>query len=379
MKSKSNKMMMIYAAINIMCIVDAHAWSSLGFVKNYLPYNMFIIPAFIFNSGYFFVYKEEMKLLDFTKGKFKKLLLPYYIWWFLYAAFVLFLNLAFGIKIGWDVNLKSLFLGPWISGECWAFNNPSWFVCALFCVQIVYFVIRKALAKIWNDWAFLAILTVLSIYTTNFVSLHPINQNFVNGYRTMILMWFYQFAILFRAHMEEGFKKCSGMILCAACFLIMAFLGQNFRGATFGFNKLIWNGDGMSGKENFAGVYLLLVGLLGIFFWLKISQLLVPAAEKSRILNFISNHTFEIMINHVIFMWLVNLILVLLSGSIVFWNFNIEFAINDPWYRWTDSNWILYLYFLAGMLGSMLLAFLSDKVKGFIAGRKEKWKMNQSL
>ena len=379
MKSKSNKMMMIYAAINIMCIVDAHAWSSLGFALNYLPYNMFIIPAFIFNSGYFFVYKEEMSLLQFTKGKLKKLILPYYIWWFIYATLVFFLNLAFGIKIGWDVNLKSLFVGPWISGECWAFNNPSWFVCTLFCVQFVYFVIRKALAKIWNDWVFLLLLTVLSIYTTYFVSLHTVNQYLTNCYRTMILLWFYQFAILFRAHMEGGFKKCSGMIFCASCFLITAFLGQVFQGVTFAFNRLTWNGDGMNGMENYAGVYLLLVGLLGILFWLKISQLLVPAAENSKIINFISNHTFEIMINHVIFMWLINLLLVLLSGSIDLFDFNKEIAINDPWYRWLGANWIRYLYFVAGMLGSMLVAFLTDKVKAFVIGRKEKCKMNQSL
>ena len=135
----------------------------------------------------------------------------------------------------------------------------------------------------------------------------------------------------------------------------------------------------MNGLENYAGPYLLLVGVLGILFWLKISQLLVPAAEKSKIINFISNHTFEIMINHVIFMWLINLLLVLLSGSVDFWDFNKEIAINDPWYRWLGANWIRYLYFVAGMLGSMLVAFLTDKVKVFVSGRKEKWKMNQSL
>ncbi len=363
-------MMMIYAAINIMCIVDAHAWTSLGFVKNYLPYNMFIIPAFIFNSGYFFTYREETRLRDFTKRKIQKLLFPYYIWWFIYAAFVFLLNLVSGIKIGWDVNLKSLILGPWISGECWAFNNPSWFVCTLFCVQFAYFIIRKALAKVWNDWVFLVILTFLSISTTYYVMFYPVNEYLTSGFRTLILMWFFQFAIIFRSRMEEGFKKCSGMILCASCLLITAILGQVFRGATFGFNALAWNGDGMTGKEDYAGIYLILVGLLGIIFWLKISQLLVPAIENSKIINFISNHTFEIMINHIIFMWFVNLILVALSGSFEFVNFDIQRAVNDPWYRWTDSNWCQYIYFVAGMLGSMLVAYLSDQIKSAISKRK---------
>ena len=370
MKSKSNKMMMIYAAINIMCIVDAHAWSSLGFVKHYMPYNMFIIPAFIFNSGYFFVYKEEMKLLDFTKRKIQKLLLPYYIWWFIYAAFVFFLNLACGIKIGWDVNLRSLFLGPWISGECWSFNNPSWFVCTLFCVQLAYFIIRKALAKVWNDFGFLLILTFLSISTTYYVMFYPVNEYLTSAFRTLILMWFFQFAIIFRAYMEEKFKKCSGMILCALCLLITAVLGQIFHGVTFGFNVLGWNGNGMDGKENFAGIYLLLVGVLGILFWLKISQVLVPAVENSKILNFISNHTFEIMINHVLFMWLVNLILFAMSENFEFMNFNTWEAIHNPWYRWTDTNWCEYVYFAAGMLGAILVSYLSDQVKARISWEK---------
>lgn len=222
----------------------------------------------------------------------------------------------------------------------------------------------------WNDWVFLVILTFLSISTTYYVMFYPVNEYLTSGFRTLILMWFFQFAIIFRSRIEEGFKKCSGMILCASCLLITAILGQVFRGATFGFNALAWNGDGMTGKEDYAGIYLILVGLLGILFWLKISQLLVPAIENSKIINFISNHTFEIMINHIIFMWFVNLILVALSGSFEFVNFDIQRAINDPWYRWTDSNWCQYIYFVAGMLGSMLVAYLSDQVKSTISKRK---------
>jgi fucose 4-O-acetylase-like acetyltransferase len=367
MEKKSNKQFMIFSAITMICVVDAHAWVSMNLMSRYLTYNMFIMPAFIFISGYFCVFDKDDSLLKYIKKKVKKLLLPYYIWWFLYALFVLILNKAFFISIGGKVTWINLIFGPWISGECWSFNSPSWFVCCLFLVQILYCFLRKVLKNHWNDVIVFFVLTILTVLVTDYVTNNEINHNYCNVYRVLLLEWFYHFGVIFRNYIERWFEKISATIFCVFCIIVLAFLSQTFYTTDFRFNTLKWSSDNMGIFGIGSGIYLITVGTIGIAFWLKISQVLVPALENSTVVNFISNHTFEIMINHIVFMWLFNLLLVKINGFKSLINFDINEAICRPWYRWLDSKWSNLMYFICGMAGAMLVAFFTDKFK-------DKWK-----
>lgn len=107
---------MIFSAIMMFFVVDAHAWTSMSMLTRYMTYNMYIMPAFVFVSGYFFVFEEELSFVEYAKKKMKKLIVPYYIWWILYAAFLLVLMYVFSITIA-EVTLDSLILGPWKGGR----------------------------------------------------------------------------------------------------------------------------------------------------------------------------------------------------------------------------------------------------------------------
>ena len=120
---------MIFSAIMMIFVVDAHAWTSLSLMTRYMTYNMFIMPAFVFVSGYFFSFDEEMSVTAFVKKKIKKMIEPYYVWWFLYALFLLILKFCFSISIGEGVSLDSLILGPWKGGR--ADIHCTWMVCLL--------------------------------------------------------------------------------------------------------------------------------------------------------------------------------------------------------------------------------------------------------
>lgn len=123
--NKSNKEFMIFSAINIIFVVDAHAWTALNLMTRYLSYNMFFMQAFIFISGYFFVWRDDLSITKYIVKKIKKLMIPYYVWWFLYALFLWLLYKFANVKIGADITLHNLILGPWEGGECWNFSNPS--------------------------------------------------------------------------------------------------------------------------------------------------------------------------------------------------------------------------------------------------------------
>lgn len=77
--NKSNKEFMIFSAINIIFVVDAHAWTALNLMTRYLSYNMFFMQAFIFISGYFFVWRDDLSITKYIVKKIKKLMIPYHI------------------------------------------------------------------------------------------------------------------------------------------------------------------------------------------------------------------------------------------------------------------------------------------------------------
>lgn len=361
MKSKNNKQFMVFSALNMMLVVDAHAWTSLNIMTRYLTYNMFIMPAFTFVSGYFFRIDNK----NYLRNKIKNLILPYYVWWVIYALLLILLNKIFSIKIALDVTLDTLILGPWKGGECWSFNNPSWFVCFLFLVQILYYGLHKLFYKCWNDWVVFIVWTLVAILTTHYVTTNLINLVYCNVYRVFILGWFYHFGVIYKKYVEKWFNKETGLITCVCCIIAMAFLNQIFGVQHFLFNSLSWKVEGMENFGILSGIYLLIVGVIGIIFWLKISQVLVPALGRSRFFNFVSNHTFEIMMNHIFFMWLFNLILVKVNNIWPLTNFDVNSAIIEPWYRWVDSKWSNLMYFICGLAGAMAVAWLTDKFKEY--------------
>ena len=163
--------------------------------------------------------------------------------------------------------------------------------------------------------------------------------------------------------MEKWFAKCSGYIVCGICLVFIALFNGVCGFNEFYFNSLTWNQPGVECAGVLGGLRPIVTGVIGIAFWLKISQILVPAVGENKLINFISDHTFDIMMNHVVFIWLTNLIFVWVNRYYTLVGFDQGAAVWDPWYRWSDSHWSNLMYFMAGMIGSTLLAWLTDMFK----------------
>ena len=151
MKQKSNKTFMILSALGILFVVDAHAWSPLGLMTNFFPYNSFFMPMFCFISGYFF--KPE-KLKPFSKyiiHKVRALLVPFFVWNILYGLLSALLRSAGLIYYGAPISFYTIFIEPFLDCAMFQFNLPAWFVLALFLVIFSYSLIRKVLGQYWNE------------------------------------------------------------------------------------------------------------------------------------------------------------------------------------------------------------------------------------
>ncbi len=65
-RSKSNKKFMLLSAIGILMVVDHHTWITFNLFGDFIPYNSFFMPMFVFISGYFNKVNDSTDLAGFT-------------------------------------------------------------------------------------------------------------------------------------------------------------------------------------------------------------------------------------------------------------------------------------------------------------------------
>ena len=76
---------MVLSAIGILMVVDHHTFTALNLFGDYIPYNSFFMPMFVFISGYFNKVDTSTRLLPYIGKKIRTLLLPFrdYLYLFL--------------------------------------------------------------------------------------------------------------------------------------------------------------------------------------------------------------------------------------------------------------------------------------------------------
>ena len=104
----------------------------------------FHMPFFFFMSGYLFSFDKYPSYLQFTKRRFKQLIIPYvilnlitYLLWF----FVL-------RKVGDDANeavsvFSPLIAAAVVNAKAMVHDVPLWFLAALFVVENLYYLLYK--------------------------------------------------------------------------------------------------------------------------------------------------------------------------------------------------------------------------------------------
>ena len=75
-RTKSNKKFMILSAIGIFMVVDSHTFTCFNILGNFMPYNSFFMPMFVFISGYFNKVDSSTNLRTYLIKKIKSLIIP---------------------------------------------------------------------------------------------------------------------------------------------------------------------------------------------------------------------------------------------------------------------------------------------------------------
>ena len=377
MRTKSNKKFMLLSAIGIFMVVDSHTFTAFNLLGNYIPYNSFFMPMFVFISGYFNKVDSSTRLPAYLWKKIRTLILPY-----------IGISVAvFGIQ--WLIDLYKLGEVPSYPpgylvymlqrvvtvGAPYALVTPMWFVISLFSVLMVYAVLKKLLSKIWRSYimfpvfACLSLLAVYLVKNTDPVAL----ENVLLPLKVLFLLPFIELGILYREYLEEKHEKLSGGRKVGLLFalIIVNVVRSNCMPMAYdiAFDRI----DDLSGFTSPYIITPLISSVIGIAFWLTIVDLLGKPLQESRLVNYISCNTFWIMGFHIAFFNVLNCILMAVNDNLITLPFfNTEYFMGSEWYYWEINSNVRSIYVVFGLFGPLVLKLLYDKIVSSVARIKVK-------
>lgn len=381
-RSKSNKKFMLLSAIGILMVVDHHTWITFNLFGDFIPYNSFFMPMFVFISGYFNKVDDSTDLAGYALKKLKTLLIPYMGISLLVFALQWLINLY---KTGAAVGVPSGYLLYVLErvvtiGSSVSIAEPMWFVIALFGVLLVYALVKKLMFKIWNSYVMLVLfcgMHVASVYLAKNLpeeSLTPL----LLPLKCMFFIPFIEMGIIYRDHLEAKHNSLSGdrkLLLMLILLLINTVRSMYLPSAyDMAFDSL---GE-MAGFTSPFIVTPMISSIVGILFWLTLTDMAGGALFESRFVNYMSCNTFWIMGLHITFFNIVNCILLTVHEHITpLLYFDAEYFKESEWYYWEISPAFKLVYLTTGILGPLALKKLYDLTVYRIFYRPEKIQENK--
>lgn len=350
-------------------VVLGHCGNGINlFFDWFAPYT-FHLPLFLFCSGYFYKKSSVENVKGFILHKVKTLILPLYVWNVIYAVFV-FLTHKVGFTIGGDFTFENIFIQPLLTGHQFGYNLGSWFVAPLFFVQMVNVLFRKVLniLKIKEQEVLLFIgYFVLSILGVWVLSKTDLGQGALILSHTFEYLPYFALGTLYRYYLEDK-DKLPNLIYFAIIF-IMALALLSINGEVTYYN--IFLGD-IKLREPLYASYLQTI--IAIMFWLRLSKILLPVYEGSKLVKLISDSAFSIMVNQFLgFMVIKSFFAVMSKFTLYFSDFDrykFKTALYYMYYPKNDLHWSL-IYFVAAIGISIFIYWLTNLFKNYM-GKKLK-------
>lgn len=347
--------------IGIISTIISHCGSGdIDLLYNWFPFNSFFLALFVFTSGYFFRESRTEHTLKYIVYKFKKLIIPLYLYNLFYGLLVLFFK-QFGFTIGNDFNLYNLFIEPLKTGHQFGYNLPCWFVIPLFMIEVFYIVFYKLLKMLpvkVNDYVlfiFELALGLIGIYLAKCG--YYANWGLVLT-RFLYFVPFYGLGILYKNKLEK-WDKAPNLLYFSCIFAIQLLIISIYRKPVF--YSIVW-------CNNFThNIFMpFIVGIIGIAFWLRVGKILTPVLKQSKCLKAITDNSYSIMANQILGFMIVKTMFLLISEFTPFCSeFNIMEFKTNIWYYYLPKNlsqWEI-LYMTAGIVIPIMIQTSINKGK----------------
>ncbi len=350
--------------IGILSIIISHCGSGgIDLLYNWFPFNSFFLALFAFTSGYFFREIQTEHTAKYILYKFKKLIIPLYLYNLFYGILVVLLR-QFGFTIGGDFTLHNLFIEPLKTGHQFAYNLPCWFVIPLFMVEVFFILFYKLLKKcrlrIKNWFLFLFALSL------GLIGIYIAKCGYNTGWwltltRFLYFVPFYSLGILYKNNLEK-LDTAPNVLYFSIIFilqlLIITIYGQPISYSIVWCNNFIHN------------IFLpFIIGIIGIAFWLRIGRILIPVLKDSKYLKIITDSSYSIMANQIMGFMFVKTTFAILSRCTTLCNgFDMTLYKTDIWYFYRPNGifqWEI-LYITAGITLPIAIQLCINKVKNII-------------
>lgn len=369
---------MLLSAIGIFMVVDQHTFMAFDLLSDYLPYNSYFMPMFVFISGYFNKVDQSTNLWTYFIKKIKTLLVPYAGLSLTVFALQQLMNF---IKLGADRPalpagyLTFVLRRIATEGTYGGMVTPMWFVIALFSSLILYACLKKLLGKLWNSYVMLVVFCALHVFAVYFAKNADLEamDYLLLPLKCLFFFPFLELGIIYRDHLEKRHSAIPAGAKIAILFILLAINAIRMNYLPNAYDVAFDSLDVLTGFTSPYYVTPLVSSLIGILFWLTAVELVGKPVYESKFVNYVSCNTFWIMGLHVCFFNIFNCILMGIHQGIVrLPYFDVEAFQGSEWYFWGISNNIKILYVLFGLLGSLGIKYLYDKINAIIDHKIER-------
>jgi len=369
MKNKNYVFSFLYVIGSIFIVAGHCKNGGINFLFNYFPVYSFHLGLFMFCSGYFYKDSCEDNFKSYLWKKVKRLILPMFIWHFIYGLFVELIKLK-GFSFGNHISLYNLFIAPWVNGHQFVFTMCLWYIPSLFIVEIFTCLFRKILKKklVINEYIFFIFYLVLGLGGI-YLSTHNSETGlWLLLKRTLYFMPFYGLGILYNRKLEKFDVKINN-ILYFGFLLVINLIVIFFNKGAISYTP--------SWCNNFSNNYIMpfIIGFIGIAFWLRIAKILEPISQKSKIVEIISSNAYPIMVHQFLGFFTLNTVFAITSKFLpLFHNFNWIQYKSSIWYTYCPKGLtqFLILYLIAGIMVPIIIAKLLTKLKQIIKYEEHK-------
>ena len=355
----------IIYAIAIILVVCGHAGGGgINFWSEWFPYGGFHLALFMFTSGYFYKEASESSVVKYIISKFKRTIIPLYIYTFVYAIIVQISRLK-GFSIGNDISWYNLFISPITNGHAFVYNMGGWFLVPLFMVEaynvVVHAIVHKINKNVKEVFFFIAAV-VLGIIGNELACLGYASSHLLVLIRMLYFLPFYSLGILYKTNLEKYDRKVPSIIYFGVIFAV------NYITSLF-FGRVISYTPSWCNNFHDGPIMPIVIGILGIAFWLRVATVLEPVIGKSRCVNIIADNTFSIMMNQFIGFMLVKTVFALISKTgLAFSSFDwISYKTKIWWYycpRGIAQGLILYT--IAGIAVPIGIQYVINNIRNRI-------------
>ena len=365
-----NNTFTVLSAIAIILILLGHLDFQVLTLGGLFPYYSYHVMIFVFISGYFYKRSDEEDVLHYLLKRFRRLMIPYFLWNVIYGVICMLLKKA-GINVGEDISLYNLILAPFIGGHQFGLNAPAWFVPALFLLQTCDIFARK----IWNtvsekllgkrkdkigEWMLMLLYLMVGMAVVALAKRGSVYDWYKLPGRLMLMAPAYQFGRLYHEDIEKK-DTIPSIIYFPVLILINLILTYIYVGLGY---STVWV-TGFSGSI----ITPFITTFTGIAFWIRVSRAIASKLDQnsltSKAVFAIHDHTYDIMMHHLAVFMIIKAVLYLMFSAGICNDMDITAFRNDIYYTYVPSaiEGFKWVYLILGCALPVMAGVLTGRVR----------------